>query len=110
MKKTDLRKLYKSYYSATAKPQLVNLEASRYLSICGKSDPSGSLFAAKIQALYATAYAIKFSYKAKDLDFTVAKLEGLWWFDEQQYAGISMQEAVSYTHLDVYKRQGKNNP
>lgn len=26
-------------------------------------------------------------YKAFDQDFTVSKLEGLWWYDDQKYAG-----------------------
>lgn len=29
-------------------------------------------------------------YKALDQDFTVAKLEGLWWYDDQKYAGLSI--------------------
>ena len=93
MQKLDLTKLYKSYYTAKTKPEIVELEAAKFLSIRGKGDPSGELFAEKIQALYPVAYAIKFHFKALDKDFVVAKLEGLWWFDEKKFAKYSMEEA-----------------
>jgi len=91
--KTDLTKYYKSYYTANTRPELVTVEAAQYLSLTGKGDPSAPDYAARLQALYATAYALKFMYKAKALDFTVAKLEGLWWFDEKQYGDVKIQEA-----------------
>jgi hypothetical protein len=93
MDKLDLTKKYKSYYTAKTKPELVEIEKARFLSITGKGDPSEKAFAGKIQALYATAYTIKFMLKEKGKDFTVAKLEGLWWFDHKKYGGFSMDEA-----------------
>jgi hypothetical protein len=93
MDKLDLTKKYKSYYTAKTKPELVEVEKAQFLSITGKGDPSDQLFAEKIQALYATAYTIKFMLKEKGKDFTVARLEGLWWFDDQQYGGLTMSEA-----------------
>lgn len=93
MQKTDLTKLYKSYYKASAQPELVNIEAARFISISGTGDPSGPVFAACIEALYGVAYTIKFAAKAEGNDFTVAKLEGLWDFDESKYKDISMQDA-----------------
>ena len=90
MSKTDLTKIYKTYYTAKNQPEIVHFETARYLSVCGKGDPSGTLFAEHIQALYSVAYSIKFQYKALDQDFTVSKLEGLWWYDEQKYAGLSI--------------------
>jgi hypothetical protein len=91
--KTDLSKQHKSYYMAKNKPELITIEAAQYLSISGKGDPSGPAYATTLQALYTTAYVLKFMYKAKEFDFTVAKLEGLWWFDESLYGTVPMQEA-----------------
>ncbi|HVG15232.1 MAG TPA: GyrI-like domain-containing protein [Chitinophagaceae bacterium] len=85
MNKLDLAKEYKAYYTAKTKPELVHIEAAQYISICGKGDPSGQPFSDNIEALYSTAYTLKFAFKAKDKDFVVAKLEGLWWFDEVRY-------------------------
>lgn len=93
MEKLDLSKHYKAYYTATAKPELVDIKAAKYLSVLGKGDPSHPDYAATLQALYATAYAVKFWYKAQKQDFVVAKLEGQWWYDEAQYKGVSMDNA-----------------
>lgn len=93
MEKTDLSKQYKQYYSAKRNPELVNIEAARFLSITGKGDPSGPAFADSIQALYSAAYGIKFFYKEQGKDFVVAKLEGLWKFDAANYKDVSMSDA-----------------
>lgn len=93
MEKLDLSKHYKSYYSAKTKPEIVEIEPAQFLSITGKGDPSETSFADKVQAMYATAYTIKFACKAFDKDFVVPKLEGLWWFDEEKYSGYTMSEA-----------------
>lgn len=83
MQKLDLTKTDKTYYSAKSVPQLVNLQPARYISIQGKGDPDGLAFGTNVQALYATAYLLKFVHKANGNDFTVPKLEGLWWYDKE---------------------------
>lgn len=88
--KLDLIKKYKSYYTAKTKPELVHVEPAQYLSVYGKGDPSGKPFTERIEALYTTAYTIKFVFKSKDKDFVVSKLEGLWWFDEKKYSGMTI--------------------
>lgn len=93
MEKLDLTKHFKSYYTAKAKPEILHVEKAQYLSITGKGDPSGADFARKIQAIYPVAYALKFAFKAQGKDFIVAKLEGLWWYDEKRYAGISIADS-----------------
>lgn len=93
MEKLDLGKQYKAYYTATTKPALVQIEAAKFLSIVGKGDPSGPEYTYTLQALYATAYGVKFWYKAQKQDFVVAKLEGQWWYDEAQYKGVAMDNA-----------------
>lgn len=93
MDKLDLTKQYKSYYSAKSKPELVDIEPAQYLSILGQGDPSGTEFANNISALYTVAYVIKFMCKAEGKDFVVAKLEGLWWYDEDKYKDASITDA-----------------
>lgn len=93
MEKTDLAKQYKSYYTAKTKPETLTIEAAQYLSATGQADPSSQGFANSVQALYATAYTLKFMCKAEGMDFVVAKLEGLWWFDEKKYGHLSAAEA-----------------
>lgn len=93
MRKLDLTKSHKAYYNAKNKPELLYIEKTLFISIVGKGDPSEKAYSDKIQALYATAYVIKFLCKALDKDFVVAKLEGLWSFDENKYINISIDEA-----------------
>lgn len=93
MEKTDLSKLYKQYFTAKTKPELVDIEPAQFISITGKGDPSGEGFADSIQALYSSAYGIKFFYKEEGKDFVVSKLEGLWQFDQEQFKGIGMADA-----------------
>lgn len=95
MEKLDLTKQYKSYYTAARKPELVSIPPAQYIAICGKGDPSSTAFAAPIEALYATAYTIKFAYKARGKDFTVPRLEGLWWYDEKKYPGATISSAAT---------------
>jgi len=93
MEKVDLTKTRRAFFTAGNKPALVELPAVQYLSITGKGDPSGPDYAQNISALFSTTYTLKFALKAKELDFAVAKLEGQWWFNEQQYGGVSMSDA-----------------
>ena len=95
MEKTDLTKLYKRYYTAAKKPELIDIEPAHFISIRGKNDPSSQSFAWSVEALYTVAYTIKAASKAKDKDFVVAKLEGLWSFDENRYKNITIDNAPS---------------
>jgi hypothetical protein len=93
MQKLDLTKCYKAYYTAKKVPELLDIERAQFLSITGKGDPSGKEYHDKIQALYSAAYNIKTMCKAIGKDFTVAKLEGLWSFDENKYQNLSITES-----------------
>ncbi|MNJ89002.1 hypothetical protein D3C87_65630 [compost metagenome] len=93
MKKLDLSKEYKRYYSAKMQPELFEIEPVRYISITGKGDPNGPLFAEHLATLYPVAYGLKFHSKALGKDFVVPKLEALWDFDEEKYGGVSMEDA-----------------
>lgn len=94
MNKLDLIKVYRTYFTARAKPELVTIEEAHFISIKGKGDPSAPAFAHNIEALYSTAYTIKFMYKAQNSDFTVSKLEGQWWFDENKFPGKNIETSA----------------
>ncbi|MCC3372629.1 GyrI-like domain-containing protein [Cohnella sp. REN36] len=84
--KLDLSKADKTYYSATNRPALVHLDALSYLSIADKGAPDGPVFANATEALYTVAYGVKGLCKKENQDFTVPKLEGLWWVESDKYA------------------------
>lgn len=81
--KLDLSKKYKAYFTAKTKPEIAKIEPAQFLSLTGKGDPSDKAYSDKIQALFTTAYAVKFISKQVSKDFTVSKLECLWWYDEK---------------------------
>lgn len=93
MEKTNLIAEDRRYYKARTKPELVTIEKAQYISIRGTGDPNKQPFADKVQALYTTAYTLKFMFKALELDFVVPKLEALWWFDIEKYQGLGFTEA-----------------
>jgi hypothetical protein len=94
MEKLDLTKKYKSYFTAKTKPAVVEIGKAHFISIQGKGDPNERPFAERIEALYPVAYTIKFAFKEKGKDFTVSKLEGLWWYDEKKYKNKSMTDTT----------------
>lgn len=103
MEKLDLSKKYKSYFTAKTKPELLEFETAQFISICGKGDPSDKQFADTLEALYSTAYTLKFTYKLINKDFVVSKLEGLWWFDEKKFAN----KAISESCIEVPRSEWK---
>lgn len=93
MEKLDLTKRYKNYYNAKTNPEIVEIEKAYFISICGKGDPDDKSFADRIEALYTTAYVLKFASKTKGNDFVVSKLEALWWFDNNKFSGKTITTA-----------------
>lgn len=80
--KLDLKKTLP--YRAGATPSWVTLPAKPYLQVEGHGDPNTSpAYTQAIEALYTTAYTLKFMLKkgGKTLDFAVMPLEALWWAD-----------------------------
>ena len=86
MKKTDLVKQDKEYYSAKKKPEIREFSELNFLTISGKGEPAGIEFTKAVEALYPLAYGVKNSYKTQEMDFVVPKLEGLWWVNSEKNA------------------------
>jgi hypothetical protein len=83
--KIDLYKKHKDQYVEAKRPVLVTVGKATYLTIDGLGAPGGETFSSRIGALYGVAYTIKMTRKfAGQQDYTVCKLEALWWLDEEQ--------------------------
>ena len=80
--KFDTYKQFAADYVAPKEPVLLRLKAARYLAIAGRGEPAGKAFQAAIGALYNVAFTVKMARKFAGRDYTVSKLEGLWWADE----------------------------
>ena len=82
MKKLNLKKEFKPFYTAKKDPVMVKVPAFNYISIDGKGDPNNSPeFQAAVSALFTSAYTLKFMVKKGSLkiDYGVMPLEGQWW-------------------------------
>ena len=81
----DYKKEYKEYYLPPKKPQIIEIPAMNFVSVCGRGDPNepDGAYQRAIQILYGIAFTIKMSCKgAHKIDgyfsYVVPPLEGLW--------------------------------
>ncbi len=81
--KIDLFKQHKDEYVARKKPVLITARPARYLAIEGRGEPGGEEFQARVGALYAAAFTLKFTSKGEGRDYVVCKLEAVWWADRR---------------------------
>lgn len=81
--KIDYKKNYKNLYLPKAEPVIISVPTIKFAVIEGQGDPNDDGFAADTAALYSFSYAVKMSYKGKDVptgyyEYTVFPLEGEW--------------------------------
>ncbi|MFF2886166.1 GyrI-like domain-containing protein [Paenibacillus sp. NPDC057967] len=88
--KLDLAKRDKLYYTASLEPRLVHFPELNYVALEGQGDPNGERFRESTEALYTVAYGVKGLCKSEQADFTVAKLEGLWWVDSDAHDPLTV--------------------
>ena len=82
-KKLDLYQVHKTEYVTPRECVLVKVGPAKYLAIEGQGAPGSEEFQAKIDALYNVTFTIKMAEKFAGEDYTVCKLEGLWWTENQ---------------------------
>ncbi|MEZ9592329.1 hypothetical protein BCS96_04860 [Vibrio breoganii] len=83
MQKYEWRKSEKKLYLPKIKPEVVDVEEMQFITISGEGNPNSPAFTGYIEALYASAYAIKMTLKNLKstpqgyVDYTVYPLEGV---------------------------------
>jgi hypothetical protein len=82
-KKFDIYREFAEEYVTPKEPVFVNIKSAQYLAIAGRGEPGGKSFQAAIGALYNVAFTVKMARKFAGRDYTVSKLDGLWWVDDQ---------------------------
>lgn len=92
--KLDLAKSDKNYYHAGLRPEVKDYDSYYYLSIEGKGSPDNEPFLQAMEALYGTAYGIKFLCKGEDNDFVVPKMECYWFIAGGQEVQHKFAEAA----------------
>ena len=83
MEKLEYKKAFKELYLPKMSPSIVEVPSIKFAVIEGEGDPNGETFAMATAALYSFSYAVKMSYKSKEIpegfyDYTVFPLEGVW--------------------------------
>lgn len=83
MDKLDYKKDFKDLYLPKNSPCIIEVPSINFAVIDGEGDPNGEEFALATSALYSFSYAVKMSYKSKEIpegfyDYTVFPLEGIW--------------------------------
>ncbi|BCJ30487.1 GyrI-like domain-containing protein [Actinocatenispora sera] len=95
--KRELRQLYAPRNTGWA---LVDVPEQRFLAVDGAGNPNTApAYARAVEALYATAYTLKFAAKRTGDDFVVGPLEGLWWADDPAVFTARAKDAWHWTML-----------
>lgn len=81
--KHEWRKHKKDIYIPKKKPEIIDVQEFKYITITGKGNPNEDEFANKVEVLYSLAYAIKMMPKKGYIpdgyfEYAVYPLEGLW--------------------------------
>jgi hypothetical protein len=89
----DVKMARKDLYQPRQEPSLIDVKTAWLLMIEGKGNPNEEQgeYALAVETLYALSYAIKMNKTALAnlpgyVDYVVAPLEGLWWFDDPNLA------------------------
>lgn len=82
MTKIDFRRTLKAY-QATRTIKQIEVPEMGFVMVDGAGNPNTApAYQSAIEWLYSTSYALKFAAKARDQDYVVPPLEGLWWADD----------------------------
>jgi len=81
--KHEWKKHEKALYIPKNKPEVIDVPALNFFTIEGQGNPSAKEFSDCVEALYATSYTVRMSYKGDNqipgyFEYTVYPLEGIW--------------------------------
>jgi hypothetical protein len=90
MKALNLLKEYLHHYSSKEVPEVIDVEAAKYVSIPARGSFLEKEYYNRIEALKRTAHALKNIFEGSPQAFDIAPLEALYWYDEKKYGPISI--------------------
>jgi hypothetical protein len=102
MKKLYLKKDLKYLYEPSSKSfSVVDVPAMNFIMIDGHGNPNTSVeYAEAIQALYSSAYTLKFMIKKElGVDYPVMASEGLWWMDDMREFSVARKDDWKWTMM-----------
>lgn len=82
-RKVDFKKDFKQLYLPKPSPEIIQVPKMNFIMVEGSGDPNGGEFSKAVEALYSLSYAVRMSYKSKDVpegyyEYTVFPMEGVW--------------------------------
>jgi hypothetical protein len=100
MDKLDFKKEYKHLYNPSANfVSVVDVPVFNYIMVDGQGAPDGAEAQQAIEMPFPVAYAIKFISKARDKDYGVMPLEGLWWADDMNDFVAGNRDKWKWTYM-----------
>lgn len=83
MQKIEYKKHFKELYFPKDMPSITDVPEMSFICVKGAGNPNGEEFSKNVEILYALSYAVKMSYKSKDVpqgyyEYTIFPLEGVW--------------------------------
>lgn len=96
MSKIDFKKELKYLYAPSKKNfKIVDVPVMQFLMIDGQGDPNTTQeYQDALEALYASAYKIKFASKKElERDYVVPPLEGLWWAENMDAFTVNPEKS-----------------
>ncbi len=96
---TIIKEQFKPYFTASEKPEVVEIETANYISILGNGSPGTNLFYEKKHAIKVWAAALSKHFAATDKAFESDIVEIFYWFDEDEVGYVDIGNF--YTTVDL---------
>ncbi|TBO36436.1 hypothetical protein [Pedobacter kyonggii] len=95
--------VYKDYFSANEKPEVVEIGEANYVSILGEGSPGTALFYKKKAAIKEFVAVLEQHYAAIDLSFLSNVVEIFYWFDEEEVGYVDIGNFYTTVDLELLK-------
>ncbi|MGS2740178.1 hypothetical protein [Sinomicrobium sp. M5D2P17] len=99
MNALNLQEIYRSYYTASEQPELVDIPIATYISILGEGSPGTTAFYEKKKAITHFAEELQKKYEGTDKAFKSTTVEIFYWYDEEQTGFVDIGNF--YTTVDL---------
>ncbi|RXG31828.1 hypothetical protein [Leeuwenhoekiella marinoflava] len=101
MSALNLKDTYKSYYTASEQPEVVDILEATYISILGSGSPGTAVFYEKKKALLDFVEDLQQQYTGSDKAFISNIVEIFYWFDEAETGFVDIGNFYTTVDLDL---------
>ena len=99
MNTLNLKIKYRSYYTASEQPEIIDIPEAKYISILGSGSPGTTVFYEKKKAILDFVEGLQEQYAGTKQAFTSKIVEIFYWFDEEQTEFVDIGNF--YTTVDL---------